>query len=168
MCGRCGDVCRGGTTNPGGRRVPFGGPARGRSACAGTIDSCPLRGGLSRKSNSDWDLTRVNLYPVVGLTILLAVVGCCSTDKRPAQQGPSAEQQVALNKPEAARQMVQTGKQEYREGRLRSAEALLQIATLTDPQNNEAWYWLNRTRQAINDLQNELGLWYSGIRPAVP
>lgn len=57
-----------------------------------------------------------------------------------------------------ARQMVQIGKQEFKEGRLSLAEAAFRQATQDDPLNNEAWYYYYQVHCG-------LGLWYPTLPP---
>jgi hypothetical protein len=106
---------------------------------------------------------RPRLCGLLGLIAVLLVSGCCSNHQDLVGQGQSIQSRIQQSAPlnviptdfERAKEMVRRGRHYFEQGRLLSAERALKTATEIDPQNNEAWYFLDRVRQELDGGQRE-------------
>jgi Tfp pilus assembly protein PilF len=120
-------------------------------------------------------IMNTRLFSLLNLTVLLS--GCCSSNS-PQTQGQSpktmakqdATSKLLLARTEQSTAMVQQAKKDYQRGKLDSAKTLLEIATQTDPRNNEAWYWLDRVKTDMGEPPDTARFWRTpdAAHPAGP
>jgi hypothetical protein len=88
--------------------------------------------------------------PALGLSLFLGVSSC-----RPSPTHASRQPQ----QPTTA--LLKVAEDDYKHGRLESAERELGVVLKREPRNNEAWYYLH----SVNDAQAKDRLWYPTLPP---
>jgi hypothetical protein len=102
-------------------------------------------------------------YHFLAFAMILSGGGCCSGPSGRVQKTQPIQttiQHPAFPKPtpataERVKLLVRIGRHYYKEGRLHLAEEALKIASEMDPWNQEAYYFLERVRQDIEEVDRK-------------